>query len=91
MTLVIALVIGLVAGYLVRCWRPARQLVRWAQRQETGTARWWPAQPVLAVALAVRFATHPRRSVRNVRSWRQESRVEAPRRDPEWAARRSAR
>lgn len=86
----IALAIGTVAGYLIRCWRPARRVVRWAQGQEAGTTAWWPAQPVLAAAVTVLFVVHPRRSVRNVRSWRQEQRVETPRRDPEWVAKRRA-
>ncbi|MFE1476698.1 hypothetical protein ACFW6N_22955 [Streptomyces cyaneofuscatus] len=88
MTFVIALALGTVAGYLIRCWRPARRVVRWAQRQEVGTAAWWPAQPVLAVAVIVMYVVHPRRSVSNARSWQQEPRVDAPQLDPEWAARR---
>ncbi|MFG2210567.1 hypothetical protein [Streptomyces sp. NPDC048638] len=91
MNLVLVLAVGMVLGYLIRCGRPARRLVQWAQLQETGTAAWWPAQPVLAIAVVARFAAHPRRSVRNVRSWQQEPRVQAPRRDPDWAARRGGR
>jgi hypothetical protein len=90
MTLVIALAVGTVIGYLIRCWRPARRAVQWARHQEAGTAAWWPAQPVLAAAVTVLFVAHPRRSVRNARSWHQEQRAEAPRLDPEWAAKRSA-
>lgn len=91
MTLVIALAAGSVLGYLIRCWRPARRAAHWAQRQEMGTAAWWAAQPVLALALAVRLVSHPRQSVRNIRSWQEEQRGEPPRHDPGWAARRGAR
>ncbi|MER6126573.1 hypothetical protein ABT173_28940 [Streptomyces sp. NPDC001795] len=81
---------GIALGYLLRCWRPVGRAVSWARCQERGSAAWWLAQPVLAVAVVALFVGHPRRSRRNVRSWRVEPPLAAPRLDPEWLDKRRA-
>ncbi|TLQ39270.1 hypothetical protein [Streptomyces marianii] len=90
MSFVLALVLGMTFGYVLRCWRPARRAVRWAQRQESGTARWWMSQPVLALAVAALYVRHPRRSWRNALSWQEDHRAQVPQFDPDWAAKRSS-
>jgi hypothetical protein len=80
--------VGIGLGYLLRCWRPARRALAWAQGQRAGSTSWWLAQPVLAVAVVTLFVRRPLQSRRNVRSWAEDQRPAAPQFDPEWAARR---
>ncbi|MEV7157027.1 hypothetical protein AB0N77_20745 [Streptomyces misionensis] len=48
------------------------------------------AQAVLAVALVLTWALHPRRTQANARAWRRApARAAAPARDPRWAKRRT--
>ncbi|MFJ3173772.1 hypothetical protein ACIPJK_23735 [Streptomyces roseus] len=65
---------GLTLGYLTGRTRPARALSDWAERlpwRRPGFSRrewrWWAAQPVYAVQIAVLLTTQPRATVH---AWR---------------------
>lgn len=84
--------LGLVAaaayatGYLVGRHAPGPRTLSWAEDHAHGGWRNpanWAAQAVFAVALAWMWTVHPRRSLANVRSWREgRRREEAARRLP---------
>jgi hypothetical protein len=56
------------------------------------TWRFWPAAPVAVACLALVWITHPRRTLANVRAWRQPPPARGPALtfDPDWAAKRRA-
>ena len=76
MTVLLAATAALIVGHWIGYARLLSRHFELAERQRSGV-RLWLAQPVLAVAIAWMWTVHPRRTLRNVRSWR-----EAPRRSP---------
>jgi hypothetical protein len=75
--LTLLLVAAAAAGYLTGRTRPARALSNWAERlpwRRPGFSRhewrWWAAQPVYAVQIAVLLATRPRHTIQVWREWR---------------------
>ncbi|MFI5814920.1 hypothetical protein ACIA7S_28675 [Streptomyces sp. NPDC051643] len=49
--------------------------MNWADTAITGgprTLQFWPAAPVILIAVAYLWVVHPRRSLANVRSWKAE-------------------
>ncbi|MFF1358798.1 hypothetical protein [Streptomyces sp. NPDC058297] len=64
---------ALLAGYALGRYQPGPRLLSWA---ETATApgwrtwKFWPAAPIIVAALAWIFAMHPRRTLANMRSWK---------------------
>ncbi|GAB1332009.1 hypothetical protein ACE1SV_63480 [Streptomyces sennicomposti] len=80
---------GLTAGYAQCRWRPWPRLVSRPQTREIGTFVWWAAQPMLAVALALTWALHSRRTQANARTWRSAPARVAALRDPQRAERRT--
>lgn len=84
---------ALAVGYLLGRCRPGPHLLDWAMGRANGSHApgWWLAQTVLAARLAYIWTVHPRRTLANVRSWRQAERREpAPQIDPHWPAKRRA-
>ncbi|MGW5852118.1 hypothetical protein ACWFQ8_29930 [Streptomyces sp. NPDC055254] len=70
----VLLAVAVVAGYLTGRARPAHRISDWADRlpwRRPGFSRrewrWWAAQPVYAVQIAVLLTTRPRATVR---AWR---------------------
>lgn len=79
-------------GYAAGRHRPGRRAVDWAQgtvtREPGCSPVFWVAVPVIVLALAAVWILHPRRTVENRRSWREEHPpAPTPQRDPEWARR----
>ncbi|GAA3590782.1 hypothetical protein [Streptomyces osmaniensis] len=88
--------VALPAGYLLRDQNAFPRLLSWAEDATSPgwrTWKFWPAAPVIIVALAWMWTVHPRRTLANVRSWRQPPPPRGPALtfDPDWAAKRSAR
>lgn len=79
-------------GYAVGRARPGPRLLNWAEDAVVPGWRhpmFWPAVPVVLLALAWAWTVHPRRTLENVRSWRAEHHLEpAPVMDPNWKNRR---
>lgn len=86
------LLAALAAGYTVGRLRPDPRLLSWAEDAAgPGWRTWkfWPAAPILLAALAWIWIVHPRRTLANVRSWREpERRVPALTFDPNWKTHR---
>ncbi|MGW5691523.1 hypothetical protein ACWEWX_11330 [Streptomyces asiaticus] len=83
----------LTAGYALGRLRPGERLPSWAEdAAKPGWCTWkfWPAVPIILIALAWVWALHPRRTLANVRSWREdaERRTPAPVYDPNWVEKR---
>lgn len=83
------------AGYLLGRLRPGPGLLNWAEDAVTpGWRAWkfWPAAPIILIALAWVWTVHPRRTLANVRAWRQPPPPRGPAMtfDPDWAAKRQA-
>ena len=65
----------LVAGYAIGRARLGPRLLSWVEDATSPgwrTWKFWPAAPIALAALAWVWAVHPRRTLANVRSWRQE-------------------
>lgn len=61
-------------GYTAGRYRPGPRLLNWAEDHAHGGWRNpanWASQAVFAVALAWMWTVHPRRTLANVRSWRE--------------------
>lgn len=76
----VALAVGFALGYAARIVRPYWAVLGWAEDQTRDhPVRFWLAQPLLAAAIAWRFATRPRQTLANIRSWREaEAAEQAP-------------
>ncbi|MFC9736054.1 hypothetical protein ACFWG5_34585 [Streptomyces hydrogenans] len=74
-----AVVAALAAGYLLGRAHPGPRLLSWAEDHAHGGWRNpanWAAQGIFAIALAWMWTIHPRRTLANVRSWREAERRE---------------
>ncbi|MFC9036830.1 hypothetical protein [[Kitasatospora] papulosa] len=73
------------AGYGLGRYQPGPRCLNWAE-ESLGRGRrhpaWWAAQVVFAVALAWTWTVHPRRTLANVRSWREDRTATPPQRGP---------
>jgi hypothetical protein len=68
----VALAAGFALGYAARIVRPYWTVIEWAEEQTRARpVRFWLAQPILAAAIGWQFATRPRQTIANVRSWRE--------------------
>lgn len=91
-----AVALGLLAaGYALGAQEAGPRLLSWAEDAVTPgwrTWKFWPAAPIILVALAWIWTVHPRRSLANVRAWRQPAPPRGPALtfDPDWAAKRRA-
>lgn len=92
MSALLAAAVGLAAGYLLGRYRPAPRLLSWAEDATSPgwrTWKFWPAAPIVLTALAWVWTVHPRRTLANVRAWRQDQHREpAPQYDPTWKDKR---
>ncbi|MPY47094.1 hypothetical protein [Streptomyces acidicola] len=83
----------LAVGYALGRARLGPRLLNWAEDATTPgwrTWKFWPAAPIVLAALAWMWTVHPRRTLANVRSWREEPKLGPPlefrpisRRDPQ--------
>ncbi|MET9436918.1 hypothetical protein [Streptomyces sp. NPDC006551] len=68
---------ALAVGYVAGRYGPGPRLLSWAEAHARGGWRNpanWAAQVIFAVALAWMWTVHPRRTLNNVRSWREAER-----------------
>lgn len=91
----VALAAGLAAGYALGAREAVPRLLSWAEDATTPgwrTWKFWPAAPIILIALAWMWTVHPRRTLANVRAWRQPPPPRGPALtfDPDWAAKRRA-
>ncbi|MFJ8727689.1 hypothetical protein [Streptomyces sp. NPDC093269] len=71
----------LAAGYAIGRYNPGPRLLSWAEDATSPgwrTWKFWPAAPVVLVALAWVWTVHPRRTLANVRAWREPVRPRGP-------------
>ncbi|MEU9703030.1 hypothetical protein [Streptomyces sp. NPDC047981] len=79
-TILAAAAAAFTIGYVAGRTAPGPRLLSWAEGHARGGWRNpanWAAQAIFAVALAFMWTVHPRRSLANVRSWREAARREA--------------
>jgi hypothetical protein len=82
---------SLALGYAAGRLRPGRRLFDWAYSvaisgHKPRTPGRLAAEAVAAVMVLAALVAHPRRTVRNIRSWRSpEQRASAPEMDPDWS------
>lgn len=86
---------GIGVGYALGAREAGPRLLSWAEDATTPgwrTWKFWPAAPIVIIALAWVWTVHPRRTLANVRSWRQPPPPRGPALtfDPDWAAKRRA-
>jgi len=94
-TVALGVLAGLGTGYALGSREAGPRLLSWAEDAATPgwrTWRFWPAAPIIILALAWMWTVHPRRTLANVRSWRQPPPPRGPALtfDPNWAAKRRA-
>lgn len=88
LTWLLAALAGTVLGYLAGRLRPGRRLFERAYDVATGDGRRGPRWVASVLLALLGLAVHPRRSIRNIRSWRgPERRGPAPQIDPDWGRR----
>lgn len=85
----------LAVGYALGAREAGPRLLSWAEDAATPgwkTWKFWPAVPIILVALAWIWTVHPRRTLANVRAWKQPPPPRGPaiRIDSDWAAKRRA-
>jgi uncharacterized BrkB/YihY/UPF0761 family membrane protein len=85
----------LAVGYSLGARQAGPRLLSWAEDATTPgwrTWRFWLGAPVVILALAWMWIVHPRRTLANVRAWRQPPPARGPALtfDHDWAAKRRA-
>jgi hypothetical protein len=71
--ILLALAAAAAFGYLLGRLRPGPRLLSWAEDAAAPgwrTWKFWPAAPIILASLAFMWTVHPRRTLANVRSWR---------------------